>query len=765
MPLILHLGLTESVNVSRSLLPDFFDEMDEGGELETFEQVENRMKRMIDSVILRILPYVIRASADVDLSGKCMAGLFKLLFGMQKLEEWALKMVDATGKPPSGVIQGTSMSLGDFDECLAVKVGKTNTPPLDDDDEYFHGRYCTVECKLPKGLTEAAEEYYSIPVQNRTNTPIGKTKTFLRLVAKFGAYIRWAAFRFGVCIPSTCGEEDLGSIVRTATKQIGFPMRVLHCQEKPKARVTMEQGIILAVLGAMTACVLAGTVAHNYFSRKPIDPNTCSFELRLRRLSETFSLVSNTKKLFDVSNDNHQMPFVRGMLVITVVFNVLAHTYMMYNNLFFYKYSSVLNFMDFMQQFSFTFIANGSNGIENYFFFTGFMLTWLRWNSPFEKVRVNLKSLLIKPYIRMTLIQLLAISLFLLLPLIGNGPFWGDFVGPYLENCRQRWWTNILYIQNYWASEDACLYHTWLLAAIMQCYVGSSVILYFLIRKPNIGIAMMVALIVTGMAAVGATVFVKQLPGALAIYLVDIKTGPEMWNTLFIMTFDHSGSFCIGLLTGYVLAKYKDHFKFRPKIVALLWCITVAALLAVIFGLYEYREGPTQMNSMLAILYAMMNRNVYGLFLAWFTIACATDNAGFIPKLLGWKALIPGYRLCILAYLAHLIVIYYHVGIMRERVYLSHEENVINYFGYIASSFIVAYVCYILFQAPYMYFEEAVFSWFSQGKDKKPSDGTMKERPGFKKVYTIGQVKKESEKPVKKTLSDKKLPKPDTSIV
>ena len=56
---------------------------------------------------------------------------------------------------------------------------------------------------------------------------------------------------------------------------------------------------------------------------------------------------------------------------------------------------------------------------------------------------------------RLTLFQLLMIGLFLLLPVIGSGPFWSDFVGPYLQNCRERWWTNLFYIQNFWASEDA----------------------------------------------------------------------------------------------------------------------------------------------------------------------------------------------------------------------------------------------------------------------------------------------------------------------
>lgn len=68
------------------------EEVDEGnGELKTFQEVELKMKGLIDDVIKKVLPYVIRSSADIRLSGRCMASIFQLVLGMQKLQEWAIK--------------------------------------------------------------------------------------------------------------------------------------------------------------------------------------------------------------------------------------------------------------------------------------------------------------------------------------------------------------------------------------------------------------------------------------------------------------------------------------------------------------------------------------------------------------------------------------------------------------------------------------------------------------------------------------------------
>ncbi|GIY06907.1 nose resistant to fluoxetine protein 6 [Caerostris extrusa] len=65
-------------------------ELDDG-ELKTFAEVENKIKSVIENIIKKALPFVIRSSGDIRLSGKCMAGIFKMVIGMQKLEEWALK--------------------------------------------------------------------------------------------------------------------------------------------------------------------------------------------------------------------------------------------------------------------------------------------------------------------------------------------------------------------------------------------------------------------------------------------------------------------------------------------------------------------------------------------------------------------------------------------------------------------------------------------------------------------------------------------------
>ena len=59
------------------------------------------------------------ANAITDNSSQCSQEFANLLNGTQQQEMWALKLIDAWGKPlPSGVLTGNTYWVGNYDECL-----------------------------------------------------------------------------------------------------------------------------------------------------------------------------------------------------------------------------------------------------------------------------------------------------------------------------------------------------------------------------------------------------------------------------------------------------------------------------------------------------------------------------------------------------------------------------------------------------------------------------------------------------------------------
>ncbi|XP_022244614.1 uncharacterized protein LOC111086357 [Limulus polyphemus] len=102
-----------------------------------FDNYRKRASQLVSSAMKQVLPSLIRYSSQVKLSSGCSTSIFQIILGLRKLEDWALKLLDASGKVPSGVLHGTISELGDYEECHDIVA--TNTRGR----ELFQGQYCS----------------------------------------------------------------------------------------------------------------------------------------------------------------------------------------------------------------------------------------------------------------------------------------------------------------------------------------------------------------------------------------------------------------------------------------------------------------------------------------------------------------------------------------------------------------------------------------------------------------------------------------------
>lgn len=65
--------------------------------------------------------------------------------------------MDASGKTPSGILSGNTVSIGDFDQCIAVKHEIVS-------NNEFDGQYCQMEINLN------ISEIYRGNIKSRANT-------------------------------------------------------------------------------------------------------------------------------------------------------------------------------------------------------------------------------------------------------------------------------------------------------------------------------------------------------------------------------------------------------------------------------------------------------------------------------------------------------------------------------------------------------------------------------------------------------------------
>ena len=92
-------------------------------------------------------------------------------------------VLDASSKSPSGLLDGSVTSFGDFDQCLAMKTPENVFPS-------FVGKYCSIEMSV---VTEGEHFAGNISDVLRTRIPA------------FG----FSNLQFGLCLPSLCSEKEI----------------------------------------------------------------------------------------------------------------------------------------------------------------------------------------------------------------------------------------------------------------------------------------------------------------------------------------------------------------------------------------------------------------------------------------------------------------------------------------------------------------------------------------------------------------------------
>ncbi|KAL1424911.1 hypothetical protein MTO96_019773 [Rhipicephalus appendiculatus] len=109
--------------------------------------------------VLSSIPAPLRRKLlEADVRPECTAGLLRTMRGFQNLEPWAFRLFDASGKYPTGLLEGSHVDMGAFDECLrtVVRDGFGNV--------LSQGQYCNLLVYVNNGtaIEEMLESYSDV---------------------------------------------------------------------------------------------------------------------------------------------------------------------------------------------------------------------------------------------------------------------------------------------------------------------------------------------------------------------------------------------------------------------------------------------------------------------------------------------------------------------------------------------------------------------------------------------------------------------------
>eukprot|EP00118_Oscarella_pearsei_P014025 m.117361 g.117361 ORF g.117361 m.117361 type:complete len:351 (+) comp37611_c0_seq14:1070-2122(+) len=289
----------------------------------------------------------------------------------------------------------------------------------------------------------------------------------------------------------------------------------------------------------------------------------------------------------------------------------------------------------------------------------------------------------------------------------GDGPMWAT-EWPIIEKpCDDNWWTNLLYINNFYPKHwaDKCMLWTWYLSVDTQLYVLGSIFIIIAYRFGMAGAlaSFLIATIGTLSTILGLTIkysFPANSQGIAAApdSLEDTYTGTHYDRVVYQPFYTRAAPFLIGLLTGYLLAK-KHQFRFMNQAYAIfLWVSAFAMGLTVVYGLYGFNNHDYPES--LSVLYLTFYTFLWGLSLAIVVYLCANEYGGAANEFLSWKGWLPFSRLSYGVYLVHPLLLFYSALTRRQPVYLDVTSTVFLYVGVVGLAHLFSALLFLCIECP-----------------------------------------------------------------
>ncbi|XP_048777957.2 nose resistant to fluoxetine protein 6-like isoform X2 [Ostrea edulis] len=672
-------------------------------------------------------------------SANCRSDVVRVISGLQSTQPWALKMLDASAKIPTGVMNLDLNWYGSYDECYsdvttleAFGILPTTQPPV-------NGQYCTVSLNLP--LPPAVKGFLSA-MQNP------------------------GAIKAGMCFPKSCSSDDLVKVVNAFLSNIplgnstvtAYPINCPTPVEDDQLETSDK--IVVIILIVFLILIVTGTLYDVIIvvwpkikgsrkeadNEKPIDTSSNSsdsnYKLRAEngeiqviqqpkpqnkhnpsifgRIILSFSAYTNGKKILGTSQPKGSLTAVNGIRFLSMSWVILGHTiaFILGNTSNFLTY-----YAEFLGRVSSQAIFNALVAVDTFFVLSGLLTSYLLLKQMSKtKGRINWFLFYFHRFWRLTPVYMMVIGMYVTIyPHLIFGPNKTNAD----ETCKRVWWKNFLYIDNFFGIKDLCLGWSWYLNNDMQFYILSPLMIVPFYFNKIVGAMVSAVFLLIFTITPGVISYVNNLP------LHTDGGGPKdadrlsFFEDYYIVPWCRMGPYICGVITGYLLYITKCKCRMNIFVNLLGWVVAAASASAVLYGIYDTvkPDNPVELSKEVTALYNAVNRTVWGAAVCWVIFACATGNGGYINTLLSWKAFVPLSRLTYCAYLVHPLVMYVYYLNRNFPFYLSDLDFVYIFLANLVVSYGMAFILSITFESPFMGLEKVMFS--SRDKKEANSDKSL----------------------------------------
>lgn len=665
------------------------------------ESFVKKLQGFFASAMDNASPDLTRKLLEAEVSPTCSIGLLKLVGAIRRAEPWALRLIDAMGKYPSGLMQASKTDLGAFDECVETVVHDSLG------NEAIRAQYCNLDIRLSKGSSFVESTLAAIQL------------AFPKVV-RFREHLtdrRLPPIRLGICVTNDCNEEELQELVNRVLPS-PVDVKISNCVTNLRVPLTKGQKAIFTAIGVLAAFLVFGTITDICVNSRKERHAACGI---LVRLLAAFSLVSNTRTLLhtvkDKSSDAYVLRFFHGLRFFSLVWIVLGHCYGAISP----TWSRLLNNLIMAESIQSLVVPAAYIAVDTFFFLSAYLMCHAisKQNRPGAVVFI---LAVVRRFIRTMVPVFFVLMCMYLLPVMTSGPDAKAFFDRFYSEMDRLWLDILLQVQNYKKGAFTILVHLWYLSVDFQLFLVSLPIVMILKNRRRWVIAVFVVLSIVG-CAIGAW----QITGTHVTPFVVVVTQSmsileDTLNNFYFLPFYHSVCYFSGCIAFFVLQDFRDVKV--PKIAqAVAWLGAAGCGVCCIFAKYPWYMERYPTSDFGNICMAFFDRIMWSLLLLWITLACATGRGGYLNSFLSWNAFVPLSRLTFGVYLIHAPFIFLVLHISRERILYSHFTLVSMCFSILMWSYCLAYLAFILCEAPTAQLDKLIFmgGGRSSGRRKKPA--------------------------------------------
>ncbi|XP_025083336.1 nose resistant to fluoxetine protein 6-like [Pomacea canaliculata] len=578
---------------------------------------------------------------------------------------WVVSMLDSFGKPSGGILKGAVHFVGSYEECHSVHAYIPAHPNMtlgSVPHNYvteFDTRFCRVTFNLPDSFTKG------LGVDTRGIT--------LRL-------------HWGMCFPATCHSSDVASMMEWQfLESYNFTVHTVMCAEEDK--LEEDASAIVAMI-------------HIYWQASAC-PRVAM------RLVKAFSMVTNMPKILSGKKSANSIHCLHGIRFFSIMWIILGHTYN-YGVINVTENPTTENLVDadkFFKRFTYQGVMAAGFGVDTFFLLSGFLVCYLTMKdlAKGKNNRFYWVMFYVHRFWRLTPIYMIVLMMFgCLYTYLGKGPLWPENL-PTASNCKDNWWTNLLYVNNFVYVDDPCMGWSWYLANDMQFYWISPIFLLPLFYIGSVGVTGILMLAAGGMASA----FYQEWKYRGDLFSMHEDLG--FWDEVYIKPWCRVSAYCVGLLLGYIFYKKKNStIRLSVAVIGWLWTWAVGFLLCYITFSKRRVDGedwPRWFES----AYEAFGRPLWALCVAWIIYACHYNRGGFINSILSWEGFLPLSRLTYAAYLLHPIIMMLHAFSWKSLIYIDDFNMIYLFMGHTVTTFLTAFFFSTLFEAPALALEKLVF--------------------------------------------------------